>query len=89
MNEYKENSMRFYVCGGCGGYFESTSDHSCIPKKTNPHDLVMGTLTKREYLAAIALTGYTFQFEDVTESTKECARIAVLAADALIEELNK
>lgn len=78
-----------FLCNGCGEYFEVNNEHSCMPKKTNPHDLVMGTLTKREYLAAIALTGYTFQFEDVTESTKECARIAVLAADALIEELNK
>jgi hypothetical protein len=46
------------------------------------------TLTKRELFAAMALQGY-LACPDWAVSLSDCARCSVLAADALIEAINK
>lgn len=74
------------LSNGCGGCFEDNNEHSCKATKTNPNDLVMGTLSKREFIAAMAFSGMA---ANVYSSTENLPQRAVWIADMLIEELNK
>ncbi|MBK8455591.1 MAG: hypothetical protein IPL34_20135 [Thiofilum sp.] len=97
--------MMFYSCEYCRETFSKSEDldahvvsspcRDCagsVSTKTNPHDIVMGTLTKREFIAAMVMQGYASRDHnkgrmicDYTYASKE----AVERADELIEELNK
>lgn len=58
--------------------------------KTNPNDLIVpcdGSLTKREYFAAMAMQGLVANSK--IAKTQNISATAVILADALIEELNK
>ncbi len=73
-----------FLCNGCGGYFEGNNEHSCKAIKTNPHDIVMGTLTKREYFSAMIMQGIMAR-----PNGPIIPREIIQMADMLIEELNK
>lgn len=70
------------LCPSCGQKYASLTTKG----KTNPNDLVMGTLTKREYFAAMIIQGLLAD-ENITGSM--AIPTCVKFADALIEELNK
>lgn len=73
-----------FLCNGCGGHFEGNNEHSCKAIKTNPHDIVMGTLTKREYFSVLIMQGLVARPQGAITRSE-----IIQMADMLIEELNK
>lgn len=71
-------------CTNCGCVYSTSEVHLCPTAKTNPNDLVMGTLTKREYFSALILQGLMSR-----SSGPIIPREVIQIADMLIEELNK
>lgn len=62
-----------------------------LPYEQNPPHFQPG-LTKREYFAAMAMSGFLSvptTMTDVTEYIRSAAKASVIMADALINELNK
>lgn len=65
--------------------------------KTNPDDMAFAIqdgsgapgLSKREYFASLAMQGFCNAAYTDSWNENECAKHAVLMADALIAELNK
>lgn len=64
-------------------------NNSNAPAYPDNWDAKLPGLTKREYFAAMAMQGLIASDVDGAMSHGNCAKIAVLQADALLKELEK